>query len=197
MLPRETPCRIPLSRHSGSGFTLLELLVAMFIVGVIAGMAMLSVGIAARDQGTSREIQRLTDLLALASEQAVLEGREYGLSFYAREYAFSRYDYQTGQWWPVEAELPVAGRQLPPTAVLDLYLEGRQTALPEEAPDAVQDPAATEDRKGRSGIEPQVFILSSGDLTPFELHLRPAAGQPGIRLRVSDSGASEQLPDER
>jgi len=178
------------------GFTLLEIMVVVVIIGIIAAMAVLSVGLSSRDQGTSREVQRLVDLLALAGEQAVLEGREYGLSFYAHEYAFSRYDHATGSWEPVADGLPVASRSLPATAVLELYLEGRRVALA-AGPPAGGGPATAAGTAGTAGrqVAPQVFILSSGDVTPFELHLQPAAGQPGIRLQVSDSGATERIPD--
>lgn len=177
------------------GFTLLEIMVVVVIIGIVAAMAVLSVGLSSRDQGISRELQRIVDLLALAGEQAVLEGREYGLSFYAHEYVFSRYDYASGSWEPVKDELPVASRSLPSAAVLDLYLEGRRVALAEQQPDDKAKTKMSAARTGAGRIMPQILILSSGDVTPFELHLRPAAGQPGIRLYVGDSGASERIPD--
>jgi hypothetical protein len=40
-------------------------------------------------------------------------------------------------------------------------------------------------------------MLSSGDITPFTLRLRPAVGSPGISLRVAENGGAEQIRDER
>ena len=54
--------------EAARAFTLLELLVVMFIVGIIAAMATLSVGVATSGKGTEKEIDRIEDLLNLASE---------------------------------------------------------------------------------------------------------------------------------
>lgn len=54
------------------GFTLLEMLVALVIVGLMAGMAMLSIGEGSR--GLRFEAQRLAQLMILAREEAMLRG---------------------------------------------------------------------------------------------------------------------------
>jgi general secretion pathway protein H len=187
------------------GFTLLELLVVMFIVGIIAAMATLSVGVATSDKGIEKELERIEDLLALASDEAVLEGREYGLTFYAREYQFSAYDPAADRWTPLEpGSEPLSPRRFPEDAVVDLEIEDRLLKLREERPPPPPDataekrsvPRRTDDRGREQDEEPQVLILSSGDITPFELRLRPAIGSPGITLRVAENGDVDQVHDE-
>lgn len=187
------------------GFTLLELLVVMFIIGIIAAMATLSVGSATRATGTEKEIERLGDLLALASEEAVLQGREFGLTFYAREYEFSAWDAGAASWEPLGADAgPFAPRPFPPEALVDLEIDDRLVSLAPAIPvrkekkrDS-QAKAGTGDGTARRNEErPQVLILSSGDITPFELRLRPGIGKRGISLSVAADGNVERKADER
>lgn len=196
-------------RHA-SGFTLLEIMVVVVIIGIIATIATLSVGVAGRDQGIGKEVRRMQDLLVLVGEQAVLQGREYGLTFYAHEYGFSAYDYGAGRWEPVLDDPVLAPRKLPADAVVDLYVDGRQVHVAAQPPpdrpdqDAEQptgDKAsgaqrAASPKASKDAPMPQVFIMSSGDVTPFEVHLRPEIGKPGITLQVADSGEAKLVSDE-
>lgn len=201
------------SKPASRGFTLLELLVVMFIVGIIAAMATLSVGVATSEKGTEKEIERIEDLLALASEQAVLQGREFGITFYQKGYEFSTYDIDAARWTPLGEDRsgPFSPRPFPPDAVVDLEMEDRLVALaeqkPERAPPAKDRKADKEKQKederrrkiigARDPNLPQIFILSSGDVTPFELRLRPSIGNKGITLKVADNGKVEKVRDER
>lgn len=191
------------------GFTLLELLVVMFIVGIIAAMATLSVGVATSEKGVEKEVQRLADLLDLARDEAVLQGREFGLTLYSRQYEFLVYDPAGPAWEPLQDESGVFSlRALPPDAVLELEVDGRIVRLLDEKP----KPSRKEPDKKKAGPglagsrsgtrakddnQPQVFILSSGDVTPFAVHMRPSVGQAGIRLEVEENGAIREVRDDR
>lgn len=188
------------------GFTLLELLVVMFIVGIIAAMATLSLGVATSEKGPEKEIERIEDLLALASEESVLQGREFGLTFYAREYVFSTYDAGKNRWVTLErgdSEV-FEPRRFPPETVVELEIDDRLVRIPEERPierdadsDARAKALANDKREAPKDRNlPQVLILSSGDITAFELRLRPALGKPGISLAVAENGEMKQIRDE-
>lgn len=186
------------------GFTLIELLVVLFIIGIVTAMATLSVGVGSRDQTLEREVRRLEDLLELARDEAVLQGQEYGLTFFDAGYAFSTYDWAAGAWQPVESGGPLTERQLAAETVIDLSVEGRQIRLADELPPpAPAKPASRDgqsDAKGRATekpAEPHVLILSSGDITPFELRLRPATGLAAVTLRAADDGQVEHVTDEQ
>ena len=81
----------PCSR--AGGFTLLEMLVVVFIIGIMAAMFTLSVGVAGgTDRELRREAERLETLLALALEDASFQSRELGLRLYPGRYEFSVFD---------------------------------------------------------------------------------------------------------
>ena len=160
-------------------------------------------------KGAEKEIGRIQDLLALASEEAVLQGREFGLTFYAKEYQFSSYDPADRRWKPLGDDAdPFTPRQFPPETIVDLEIEGRIVRLAAEMP-VVKVVEKQADEKAsdrnhricpclrRTRIVPQVFMLSSGDITPFTLRLRPSIGSPGISLHVAENGTVTQIRDER
>lgn len=200
---------MPGRRHAPhGGFTLLELLVVMFIIGIVAAMATLSIGTATSQTGIEQVAAQLADRLTLVREEAVMQGREFGLRFFARQYEFTVYDFDQGRWQPVAPDAGLLQAQkLPGEAVLELRVDGRDVALPEERP-VVEAEQETRDKAmqragdgrpadpARGRDAPQVLILSSGDVTPFAVHLRPAIGSPGVRLEVADDGSTQTVRDE-
>jgi general secretion pathway protein H len=202
-------------RRPAPGFTLIELLVVLFIIGIIAAMATLSVGTATKEKGTDKEIERIEDLIALASEEAVLQGREFGLTFYEKEYEFSTYDISSMRWTPLagSSDNPFSPRAFPPEAVVDLEVEDRMVKLTAERPkraapakgkDLAKEKAKAREEAKRWAVTgkrdpslPQVFIYSSGDVQPFKLRLRPNIGSKGITLVVAENGSVKKVRDER
>lgn len=107
------------SPGSAAGFTLLELLVVVFIIGIMATMFTISVGVAGgTDRELRRESERLESLLALALEDAVFQSHELGLRLYPQRYEFSTYergdpfDPEDDKWVPIERDV-FAPRELP------------------------------------------------------------------------------------
>lgn len=140
-----------------TGFTLLELLVVIVILGIVAATAVFSIGTLGRDDRLQEEALRLTTLLRLASEEALLSGRDIGLYLEEDNYRFLLYSRETFQW---------------------LLLEGDDIFRPWNLPDEVYFSVAVEDREivlepldDIETIEPQVAVFSSGDITPFEIYL--------------------------
>ncbi len=144
------------------GFSLIELLVVVVIVGVIALAATLSIVGGAQRQ-LQREAERFQALAGQACEQAELGGREIGIVVASTGYSFLLLAGSDWQDFPDDAEL--RRRSWSDGMRVELSREGRGVDLS----------AAT-------GTTPEIVCFSSGELTPFALTL--ALGD-APRYRVS------------
>jgi general secretion pathway protein H len=142
------------------GFSLLELLIVVMIIGIFAGAAILSMGVVGRDRELEREALRLQSLLSLLREEALMQSRDYGLLLNATGYEFFLYDRKNAAWLAPGDDRLLQPHVLPTALRLDLVLEDRDLAL---EPDF--------QAQGLKAPEPQVVLLSSGELTPFEVDL--------------------------
>lgn len=153
------------------GFTLLEILVVVFIIAIIAGFAVLSIDGRAGADRLQTEAERLQALMQIAAEDAVLFGVEIGLDLTTDGYRFLRLE--ADGWTPIDgSQTPLRARALPADAELRLVQgEGQETRLPALRPRGGDE--SGDDRDG--GPRPEVLFLSSGEVTPFELLLSAPA----------------------
>ncbi|HEY6641928.1 type II secretion system minor pseudopilin GspH [Povalibacter sp.] len=186
---------LPTRRHfrrGVTGFTLLEILVVMIIIGVIVSAATLSMGVLGRDRESEDQMQRIWAVLKQAREETELQGLDLGMFVWATGYEFLRYDGREKRWLPIEDDRLFAPRALPEGLRFRMWVESREIVLkpgPVDRSDKVQD----------AKWLPQVFILSSGDIMPFDLALerdsQPAIwrvlSQPDTDLRLERRTGTE------
>lgn len=153
------------------GFTLIELLVVIVILGSLIGLAVLSSGIAGPARELRNEAERLAGLIGVLADEALLDNREYGLRLSAEGYQVLQYLPGSARWQALDDE----PYRLPDWAELSVELEGEALQLPQ--------PAA----ERRRAAPPQLLILSSGELSPFRLHLRERR-KGGVQLQLSSDG---------
>jgi general secretion pathway protein H len=134
-----------------TGFTLLELLVVLVIVGITLSFAVLSLGLRSDKDRLSEESRRIAALMQLASEEAVVQGRELALQFDDRSYRFLVLD--KNQWQAIETDEILRERHLPDGLQAELVVEGRNQT--------------TATASGRL-----VYFYSSGEVSPFRLNLQ-------------------------
>lgn len=166
------------------GFTLIELLVVIVIIGVILAVATLSVGVLGRDTEVEDQTRRLYVVLTQAREEAELQGRDLGLLIEPDSYRFMRFDYASSQWQLLDNDEMLAQHALPEGLKFRLWLDSREVILKSQADNEESLESSSSESSSASsiahtgptstdtqGIRPQIAILSSGDIVPFELRL--------------------------
>ncbi len=152
------------------GFTLIELLVVVVIVAILFTYTTLAIRGDSAEDLIKEEAQRLERLVQLAMEEAILRGEEYGVELYIDGYRFLRLS--ENQWQPISDDKILRERKLSHDIELEMRLEDTaisiETALTPVADKRVELAGSvdeTEDEK-KISIKPQVYLLSSGEITP-------------------------------
>ena len=146
----------PLRR--GRGFTLIELLVVVVIIGIVVTFAVLSVSF---NQGhkLKEEAERLTALIKLARQESILDSQELAVQFADKGYRFYALNNQ-GKWAPWDDKGPYHPVDFPDDVEMKVTIEGEDSQ------------SGSTGLGGDDAPTSLVYILSSGELTPFELTLR-------------------------
>lgn len=172
--------RLPPSRSAVRGFTLIEIMVVVLIIGVLSAGLLLSVSLTGRDRELEKESDRLLALINYAREQAELQTREYGIIFQDDNYEFVSYDVHRQVWRSIFEDDVLQLRRLPYGLDVKLKIETRPIVLkkPENAKDKT----------------PNVMIFSSGDLTQFEVTLEREGGVRSVTIVQDDKGNVIEKP---
>ncbi len=172
---RRTPAPVP------AGFTLLEVLVVVLIVGIVLTFMTLSLGGDRRGEELERDAQQFTELLRLASEQTVLRGEEWGVAIERSEYRFLVYG---DEGWVEQSEDNLfRPRTLTPGTEFAVELEGREIVLG----GARADTDTSNANKAKT-LKPTLFILSSGEFSPFLARFSAPQTQRRIEVRADALG---------
>lgn len=175
-----------LRRQQVSGFTLIELMIVLVVLGVMAGMAVVSFRNDPFTQLES-EARRLQSILNFAADEAVLQGLLLGLSIEERRYQLVVFDSRKERWYNGE-DSHYSPYELPEAISVDVELDGASLTQDEK-----RQIAFFADRSDDI-IPPSLLLLSSGEITPFKLTLRHAlADQPVVM--ATDGLSQVQIQD--
>lgn len=174
------PFRSPASR--GGGFTLIEILVVVVVVGLLATIAVVNMGNGSQLRELENHAQSLYLNLRAASDQAVLDNEEIGLVLGDGGYYMALYDEDKGTWQAGTGPL-LERHQLPDWVDLVLVQQGNgeQRQLP-----------ASQNNK----IHPDLVLFSSGETTPFEIQVKMKKSDKPVYVIKSDgvNGIKWQAP---
>jgi general secretion pathway protein H len=190
---RFTSAALPGRIHS-AGFSLLEIMIVVVIIGILVSIFSLSVG-SLSDDGTSEHARRLEALIKLAVEEASMEGREIGLLFYQQGYEFSARvpsvdedGLQVWVWTPLDDDALLKPRDLGEEFSIDVLIENKEIDL---------DYERKEDDDEENEYRPQIYLFSSGDIAPpFSARFRPSFSDHSVMLSVAADGAIEIALDD-
>lgn len=153
-------------KRLGMGFTLIEVMVVVVIIGILINYVAISFGRNGPADMLKDESQRLTSLIELASEEALLRSVLIGVDITEESYGFLSLN--EGEWEVVSDTL-FRERQLPEELEISVA-----TALPE---------GDDEDKR-----TPEIILLNSGEMTSFDIKISSELVESYYRLTGNELG---------
>lgn len=151
-----------------AGFTLLEILIALAIAGI-----MLSVAVIAFSDNDAAKLKnkahQLFGLMQIAQEESIIRGIEIGIRVEQDGYSFLLYDGE--RWSPLQDHALLRKVELDEPIEMYVNVEGQEALLGSSAEDEVvkgDDETEQAEADETKNVEPpQIFILSSGEMNEF------------------------------
>ena len=148
-----------------SGFTLIELLLVIAILGVITSISIFAINSAGRNDDLTIDARRLTSLIELSREEAIMQSRDYGIELLEDGYQFLEYIPTLESWKITTNDNLFRERKFSPNIQYDLFIENNAIEINKKQSDPNNIDELNLERV------PHILILSSGDLNPFSLRL--------------------------
>lgn len=138
------------------GFSLLEMMIVIMVVGILYALAgsMLTVSVS---DPLNEEVNRLRERVLMAQDESIVRSQALALGFGETGYAFFAQDDQL-QWQSLNNDGLLKAHAWGGGYEHVLYLQGQAVSLPDN-----------------DKIRPQIFILPTGEMMPFEWHLRDSS----------------------
>jgi general secretion pathway protein H len=129
------------------------------------------------DQEMEQETGRLRGMIDLLREEALMQSRDYGLMFTETGYRFYVFDYRELKWVEPQTDRLLEPHALRPLLSMALMLDGREVPLERDF-----------ESQDIENAEPQVMLLSSGEVTPFEIEMTRDDVRGRFELKVALDG---------
>jgi general secretion pathway protein H len=145
------------------GYTLIEILVVLFIIGIVSGVTLLTIS---HSHHKTVEVfaNQLTQTLTLAEEQAMLQPAVLGVSIHNNLLQFSMLKTIANRvTW-----VPLTDKAFQPVTPNNLAISFHSAAEKENSP--------------------QVIISTNGDLTPFTLYVGIKGEKPRYKITGDANG---------
>ena len=154
-----------------SGFTLIEVMLVMVLIGVIVSAVTFNPFNNRPEDQLEAASARFTGIFTIAAEYGLLNNVELGLVIEKDSYQFLAYD---GDKWQVIKEQDIfSPESLPEGIELKLELDdlpiAEEDRLDDDSSFFEQEEDDYRDEEKEKPLIPQIFLLSGGDITSFKL----------------------------
>ena len=178
------------------GFTLIEILVVLVIVGIIVAAALLSLGTLGDDRNLQTQARRLTTLLQMATDDATIQGRDFGIEVMTAGYRFVEHEPLLNQWFEVTDDDLMRERKLEEGTEFELVIEEHRVLLEDESQETQREEEDIDERDLTDDYLPHILILASGDTSPFELRIVRSSDRAEVLVRMSAAGELKIVNDD-
>jgi|GEM_PF-686624 len=180
-------------KERSRGFTLLEILLVVLLLSVSAAAVMMTFPASQNNQAKAAA-QSVFQRIQLLNEEAILSGRDYGVSVDEKQRSLRFLVLTTDGWKLVNTHLFKPVLDIRSELIVNFQLGGDLW----QSDERLFEPGSLfDDRFGRQEQEksPQVFILSSGEVTPFVLSIWPKTEHRdhSWRIVVGENGQARLL----
>ncbi len=155
-------------RSRTHGFTLIEILVVIVIIATVVSIALLSINVGGDDAELLKERRRLASLIETVQDEAMLQGREFGVELMTSGYRFVEFDPLTRQWSEIYGDDLYRLRELPDGIEFELFVDDRRVELSDN-PKSLGDPDRPMTSRNNP-YSPHLYIFASGEATVFLLN---------------------------
>ncbi|MCY9855569.1 type II secretion system minor pseudopilin GspH [Vibrio mediterranei] len=190
-----------LIRQHHQGFTLLEVLLVLVLLSISA-VAVISTLPQPQDEQVKQQAQRLFQRLQLFNEEAMLAGKDFGIRVDEDKKQYVFLELQADGWQRVSLNQIPEETTLPEDMTVKLDLSngvwGNDDRLFEPGTLFDEDMFADIEKKKKAEKPPQVFILSSGEITPGAFVLAPvnrALKAQSWYVQIQDNGSLQLMDD--
>lgn len=154
-----------------SGFTLLEIMLVILLMGMTAAAVTLTISSSSSKAKLEKSAKQFVASIEMVLDETVLNGFLVGIAIEDTRYQFLVR--KEGKWAPLVAERFVAKRDIEEGITLHLTIDGLPLAQEDEIEETFFDEPFEEAdvgfEKEEEIPEPQILIFPSGEMTGFEL----------------------------
>ncbi|WP_114785866.1 type II secretion system minor pseudopilin GspH [Vibrio tetraodonis] len=175
-----------------AGFTLLEILLVLVLVSLASVAVISTLPTNAKDE-SKKQAQSLYQRLLLLNEEAMLSGRDYGLRVDEKKSTYYLMTLESEGWKKLNIEQIPYETKVEESATISLALGG--SSWNDDRlfkPDGLFNDELFDDLFEKKKLPPpQIFIVSSGEVTPFTVSIYPRQGdeeQDAWKVTAKENG---------
>lgn len=157
-----------------SGFTLLEILLVLVLIS-LASVAVISTLPANAKDSAKKQAQALYFRVQLLNEEAMLSGNDFGLSLDESKAHYRFVQLKSDGWHKLEQDDLATETELEDNLAMRFELGGTVWNDKQRLfkPGSLFEENSFSEQEQKTLPPPQVFIMSSGEITPFSIAIYP------------------------